>query len=193
MLFAFCRLLHAALRPSPGTRARLVLPPLPSPSLFLAPRPLPCPAAATFPPSCKTSRTFLGISLHSPCLSTSASTTTSATSSPPPRASTSGRTWQGHIWNLRSHRTKVHLRQSCRTRLGLQRQGLAVYLGPDEENDGHRQVLLCCNTKVPRRFRRVESPARRCRVHPRLAVRSFRLEAGSLRRRPHGRWPCKAR
>ena len=71
--------------------------------------------------------------LHSPCLSTSASTTTSATSSPPPRASTSGRTWQGHIWNLRSHRTKVHLRQSCRTRLGLQRQGLAVYLGPDEE------------------------------------------------------------
>lgn len=131
--------------------------------------------------------------LHSPCLSTSASTTTSATSSPPPRASTSGRTWQGHIWNLRSHRTKVHLRQSCRTRLGLQRQGLAVYLGPDEENDGHRQVLLCCNTKVPRRFRRVESPARRCRVHPRLAVRSFRLEAGSLRRRPHGRWPCKAR
>ena len=125
--------------------------------------------------------------LHQP------STTTSATSSPPPRASTSGRTWQGHIWNLRSHRTKVHLRQSCRTRLGLQRQGLAVYLGPDEENDGHRQVLLCCNTKVPRRFRRAESLARRCRVHPRLAVRSFRLEAGSLRRRPHGRWPCKAR
>ena len=105
---------------------------------------------------------------------------TSATSSPPPRASTSGRTWQGHGWNLRSHRTKVHLRQSCRTRLGLQRQGLAVYLGPDEENDGHRQVLLCCNTKVPRRFRRAESLARRCRVHPRLAVRSFRLEAGSL-------------
>ena len=187
MLFAFCRLLHAALRPSPGTRARLVLPPLPSPSLFLAPRPLPCPAAAT--------STLMYLAhvlghlftvracLHQP------STTTSATSSPPPRASTSGRTWQGHIWNLRSHRTKVHLRQSCRTRLGLQRQGLAVYLGPDEENDGHRQVLLCCNTKVPRRFRRVESLARRCRVHPRLAVRSFRLEAGSLRRRPHGRWP----
>ena len=48
--YAFCLLSpSAALRPSPGTRARLVLPPppLPSPSLFLAPRPLPCPAAAT--------------------------------------------------------------------------------------------------------------------------------------------------
>ena len=191
MLFAFCRLLLRF-----GLRLALALV---SCYRLCPPRPCSSPPGLCLvrpprrPPSCKTSRTFLGISLHSPCLSTSASTTTSATSSPPPRASTSGRTWQGHIWNLRSHRTKVHLRQSCRTRLGLQRQGLAVYLGPDEENDGHRQVLLCCNTKVPRRFRRVESLARRCRVHPRLAVRSFRLEAGSLRRRPHGRWPCKAR
>ena len=47
-----------------------------------------------------------------PCLSASASTTTSATSSPPPRASTLGRTWQGRGWNLRLHRTKVHLKRS---------------------------------------------------------------------------------
>ena len=190
MLFAFCRLLlrfglRLALALVSCYRLRLCPPrPCSSPPGLCLVRP------PRRPPSCKTApRARSWAPLHSPCLSTSASTTTSATSSPPPRASTSGRTWQGHIWNLRSHRTKVHLRQSCRTRLGLQRQGLAVYLGPDEENDGHRQVLLCCNTKVPRRFRRAESLARRCRVHPRLAVRSFRLEAGSLRRRPHGRWP----
>merc|ERR1712146_282809 len=51
------------------------------------------------------------------------------------------------------------------------RQRLATYLGPDEEKDGHPQVLICCNSQVPRRFRRGVSLARRCRFHPRLAVR----------------------
>ena len=153
MLFAFCRLLlrfglRLALALVSCYRLRLCPPrPCSSPPGLCLVRP------PRRPPSCKTSHVLGHLFTVRACLH-QPSTTTSATSSPPPRASTSGRTWQGHIWNLRSHRTKVHLRQSCRTRLGLQRQGLAVYLGPDEENDGHRQVLLCCNTKVPRRFRR---------------------------------------